>query len=318
MKAFGILLLALLVGFVGYQYAYPKLDDWAQFKTLTEKAVVVQPEQPKRIANFEIPVTKPVVDEPKIEPRKMEEPKKAEPAPVVMAEPPKKEPNPDEFQPPVFPPIEDVVKGWKEIPKKAFPREVTLLKDVEFVVTRNGNKFGTKVAAGGKVHALEQDGDKVIVAPAPTSPARVQVALSDTNLKEMLTDAYERWKPMMVDYLRRQWEFKRTASAKTTSSGATSPKLTGRNDKPERSPDGSYPVLLASMKAGAVTEITPTNVKKWGDLNVEKIDGQEYFTIIVDYTTKTMFGDFTTSAQARVREGKVVKWIYTGSGEVVP
>ncbi len=142
------------------------------------------------------------------------------------------------------------------------------------------------------------------------------MAIDDTDLKQILTEGYERWKPAMTDYLRRQWEFKRMA--KTPSGGASNPKLTARNDKPERATDGTYPLLLASMKAGAVTEITPTNIKKWGDLNVEKIDGMEYFTIIVDYTTKTMFGDFTTSAQARIRDGKVVKWIYTGSGEVVP
>ncbi|HEY2574547.1 MAG TPA: hypothetical protein VGH65_10765, partial [Verrucomicrobiaceae bacterium] len=171
-------------------------------------------------------------------------------------------------------------------------------------------------AAGNKVQVLEQNGDKVVVAPTPTSPARVEVALTDTDLKQLLTNAYERWKPEMIKYLQRQWEFKKMA--KSSSSGATSPKVAARNDKPERNPDGSYPILLASMKSGGVTEITPANVRKWGDLNVQKIDGQEYFTVIVDYTTKTMFGDFTTSAQARIRDGKVVKWIYTGSGEVVP
>jgi hypothetical protein len=319
MKTFGIILLALLVGFVGYQFAYPKLDDWAQFKTLTEKAVVAAPEEPKPVAKVVAPPAKPVMEEPKAEPKMEPKPEpKPTPAPVVMAEPPKIEANPDEFQPPVFPPIEQVVKGWQEIPKKVFPREVTVLKDVQFVVTKNGNKFGTKVASGGKVHVLEQVGDKVIVAPAPTSPARVEVALSDTNLKELLTDAYERWKPQMVDYLRRQWEFKKGVTKSSASEPATPAKVIAGNGKPERSPDGSYPVLLASMKAGAVTEITPANVKKWGDLNVQKIDGADYYTVIVDYTTKTMFGDFTTSAQARIRDGKVVKWIYTGSGEVVP
>ena len=90
------------------------------------------------------------------------------------------------------------------------------------------------------------------------------------------------------------------------------------NDAPKKNSEGAYDLLLASMKAGQVTEITPTNVKKWGDVQVEKIDGKDYFTIIVDYTTKTMFGDFDTQAQARVAGGKVEKWIYTGSGEVVP
>ena len=51
MKSLGIILLALLTGFVGYQYAYPRLEpNRAQFKKLAERAVSPQPEQPKRIA----------------------------------------------------------------------------------------------------------------------------------------------------------------------------------------------------------------------------------------------------------------------------
>ncbi len=322
MKTFGIILLALLAGFVGYQFVYPKLEEWANFETLSEIVPNQQPERQAQtpIDDFKNPDSRPVTEKPVITPEVT--PVMSEPGttpklePVVINEPPKKGTNPDEFQAPVFPPIEEVVKGWKEIPKKAFPREVTLLKKVEFLVSRDGKKFGTKVASGGKVYVLDQSGDKVIVAPAPTSPARVEIALGDTNLKELLTDGYERWKPAMIDYLRRQWNFKKLV--KSIPDGASNSKLTGRNDKPERNPDGTYPLLLASMKSGGVTEITPANIRKWGSLNVERIDGQEYFTVIVDYTTKTMFGDFDTSAQARIRDGRVVKWIYTGSGEVVP
>lgn len=319
MKAFGIILLALLVGVLGYQYAYPKLDERLNFASLIAAAVNPQPEQPKRISAIDIPA--PVIETPKIE-RPKEEPKpepkpEPAPAPVVMAEPPKKEPSPDEFQPPSYPPIEEVVKNWQQIPRGAFPRPVKLLKDVEFTVVVNGNKLGSKIAAGGTVTAIEQDGAMIVISPMANSPARVQVALTDTDLKETLIAAYERWKPAMTDYLRRQWEFKRNAKTNAVASNTAS-KAGGRADKPERSADGTYPLLLASMKSGQVTEITPTNIKKWGDLNVEKIDGQEYYTVIVDYVTKTMFGDFPTSAQARIRDGKVVKWIYTGSGEVVP
>ncbi len=94
--------------------------------------------------------------------------------------------------------------------------------------------------------------------------------------------------------------------------------MAASNEEPKRDADGTYPVILASMKAGQVTEITPTNIKKVGKPAQEKIDGKNYWTIIVNYTTKTMFGDFDTEAQARIMNGKVEKWVYTGSGEVVP
>ena len=216
----------------------------------------------------------------------------------------------------MFPPIDEVVKGWREIPKGAFPRKVKLQKEVEFVANVGGGTVTTKIAPGGEVHALSQDGNNIVVAPTPTSPAHVTVAMSDTDLKEILTNAYANWKPQMVTYLRAQWDFQR--NSKKNAVASSNPKLSGVKDKPERNPDGTYPLLLASMKAGQVTEITPTNIKKWGELQMEKIDGQEYFTVIVDYVTKTMFGDFPTAAQARIRDGKVVRWIYTGSAKWCP
>ena len=72
------------------------------------------------------------------------------------------------------------------------------------------------------------------------------------------------------------------------------------------------------MAAGGVTEIKPDIIKSWGEVIRENIDGEEYWTIIVQYETVTMFGKFDTEAQARIRNGKVLKWVYTGSGEVVP
>ncbi|MDB6006677.1 MAG: hypothetical protein JWR15_3664, partial [Prosthecobacter sp.] len=90
------------------------------------------------------------------------------------------------------------------------------------------------------------------------------------------------------------------------------------NDKPTKDADGSYPLLLASMKSGEVTEIKPDNIKSWSDPTQEKIDGTEYWTVNVKYETQTMFGKFETEAQARIKNGRVEKWVYTGSGEVVP
>jgi hypothetical protein len=210
------------------------------------------------------------------------------------------------------------VKNWTEIPANAFKYHppVKLAKDVNFVAVINGNKFGSKVPAGGSAVAVAQEGANILVKPSPTAPAQASVPIDDTDLKAVLTERYENFKKMWTERKRREFIFAKNQANKPAD--VATPGTPAPAGAPTKNAEGGYDVLLASMKAGQVTEITPMNVKKWGDVQKETIDGKEYFTIIVDYTTKTMFGDFDTQAQARIMSGKVEKWIYTGSGEVVP
>jgi hypothetical protein len=323
MKALFGLVILVAVGYVGFQYAYQPLMDMVGLEkqpkvadfTPLEPAVVEasRPAEPKA---------------PKVEEPKPEMPKAPEPAP---APPPAAMPkvvegmgasvpatDADGFTPPTFPPIEDVVKNWMEIPRSAFQNPIKVMKPVEFVTVINGNKIGSKVPAGGEAHVVGQEGLTLTITPSPTSSAKATIAMDDTNIKEVLTQLYERWKVNMTEYKRRQHLFAKESEGRAKEAKASGKVAAVSNDAPKKNSEGSYDLLLASMKAGQVTEITPTNVKKWGDVQVEKIDGKDYFTVIVDYTTKTMFGDFDTQAQARIAGGKVEKWIYTGSGEVVP
>jgi hypothetical protein len=317
MKALGILLVLIGAGFVAFKYAYPPVADY--FGLEKPKPVMVEVEGPKLVV---VEPPKPKKTEPKPEP-----PKPEAPAPPPMPTPPPmtadlgasvKKPDADGFIAPDFPEMEEVVKNWAEIPKSAFPRPIKLMKNVEFIAEINGNKFGSKMTAGGIATAIAQEGENLVVAPTPTSPARATVEMDDTDLKAVLTAVYERWKVDRTAMLKRQFLFAQNSASNAQATAQANPAVASRGDKPNKNADGTYDVLLASMKAGQVTEITPTNIKKWGDAQLEKIDEKEYWTIIVDYTTKTMFGDFDTQAQARVFGGKVEKWIYTGSGEVVP
>jgi len=319
MKALGIIFLAILVGFAGYNYAYPKLSEALDLASFAPK-----PEVKKEVVVAKVTPVKKVKKEP--EPEKPAEVAMAKPepmpeAPMVattgrMGDAVKVEPKEGEFVPPTFAPIEDLVKSWTAIPKSAFPRPVKLNKDVEFVMSVGKSK----VAAGGSALALAQEGTTLIVAPTETSPARSKIDIDDTNLKTVLTDVYEKWKPAWTAYMKKQFDFKKLAAVRELSGGGSSnaKPTVASNVKPTRDADGTFPLLLASMKQGKVTEITPQNIKKWEDTKLETIDGKEYWTVIVKYTTKTMFGDFDVEAQARVFGGVVEKWVYTGSGEVVP
>ena len=322
MKALGALVILALVGYAGFQYAYqPIVVDLLGFAKPAPPAPPV--EKAPVIVSVEPPPMAPKVEEPKPEMPKLPEPVPTPPPamPAIPANLGASVPvaDADGFTPPTFPPIEDVVKNWMEIPKTAFPRPVKVKKPLEFATIVNGRQIGSsKVPAGGEAQVISQDGLTLTLAPSPTSSAHTQVTMDETDLKAVLNDAYERWKVAMTEYKRRQHLFAKESEGRASEAKASGKTAAASNDAPKKNAEGSYDLLLASMKAGQVTEITPSNVKKWGDVQIEKIDGKDYFTVIVDYTTKTMFGDFDTQAQARIAANKVEKWIYTGSGEVVP
>ena len=132
-----------------------------------------------------------------------------------------------------------------------------------------------------------------------------------------MTAAYDQWKVAFVESARRRFEQKKQEALNPPKAGKGG-KSNVADTKPEKAPDGTFPLLVASMKAGDVTEIKPDNVKKYGEVGKEKVDGQEVWTVTVTFEATTPFGKFETYAQAQVKNGKVQKWIYTGTGEVVP
>ncbi|MDZ4286961.1 MAG: hypothetical protein U0984_03330 [Prosthecobacter sp.] len=314
MKGILVLILAAAVGYAAYEYVYPLIAEKMKFeKHLPKKQeVVVAPAPPvKRQVVVEPP--KPAVEPPT--PKPMAEAKPA-PMPVIpepKPEPPK--PKDGDFVAPEFPPIDVVVQNWTAIPKSAFPRAVKLKKDLDLKMKIGNSTAATQVKAGGQIIAMGQDGTSILVSPTETSPMRGRVSIDDTDIKEMLTNVYERWKVARLETLRRAHEFKLVAAerAKNAPPSAKGTAAAG-NDKPAKDADGTYPLLIASMKSGQVTEIKPESIKEWGEPQLT--DG--VWTVIVKYETQTMFGKFDTEAQAQIKNGRVDKWIYTGSGEVVP
>ncbi|HEY1048830.1 MAG TPA: hypothetical protein VGE39_03715, partial [Prosthecobacter sp.] len=158
------------------------------------------------------------------------------------------------------------------------------------------------------------------VGAAAGSPMRGQVAMDDTDFKQVFTTGYEQLKVARTEAARKAHEYQLASAERAKNAPPPSAKggSGSSNDKPAKDEDGTYPLLVASMKAGEVTEIKLDNIKSWGDPAQEKIDGTDYWTVNVKYETQTMFGKFETEAQARIKNGKVDKWVYTGSGEVVP
>jgi hypothetical protein len=217
------------------------------------------------------------------------------------------------FEPPAIESLEVLTKNWTVIPLSAFPRAVKLMRDVEFKMSAGSSRM----AAGGTVTALGCENGVVTLAPVPTSNARGYARVSETDLKSQFAEPYQKWVAWRVETLRQQWEknqqTKPNAVVVEVPAGAID-----ESGKPVRAGNGSYPVLLASMSAGDVTDITPKKVKRMGAPQLVTTEGKPTWVIDVHYDTIVFCGPMEAHAQAHIRDGKVVRWVYPGSGEPVP
>ena len=317
MKPLLVIALAIAVGYVSYEYVYPPLADAMKFtKHLPKK------EEPKKEVVV-APAPKPVKKEPKIvmeapAPKPEMKPEEPKPEMVKAPEPPPVDPN--AFVAPVFPPVDEVTQNWAVVPKGFFstPKQVTMKKDLELKMQMGKATAATTFKSGTKIFVMGQEGTNLIVGASAGSPMRGLVGMDDTDFKVVFTAAYEQVKVVQTENARKAHEYRLASAERAKNAPASAGGGSSSNDKPTKDADGTYPLLLASMKSGEVTEIKPDNIKSWSDPAQEKIDGAEYWTVNVKYETQTMFGKFETEAQARIKNGRVEKWVYTGSGEVVP
>ena len=215
------------------------------------------------------------------------------------------------FVAPKFESLDVLSKNWSFIPKTAFSRQVKLTRNTQFKMSAGA----ATINAGAEVTALGFDKGQLILAPNEASAARAAVAIDDTDLKAVLAAGYE------------QWKVARTAAAKSTflakaargdAPAVTDPNAVDAGGKPVRGSDGSFPVLVSSLKSGDVTEIKLANIHRWDDPQPTMLDGKPGWSIKVQADVDTVFGLQPAEAQALVRDGRVKGWFYTGSGEPVP
>lgn len=233
--------------------------------------------------------------------------------PPVSTEAPKSEAS--GFTPPTFEPIEALTANWSKIPPSAFPRPVTLLKDALFKMSVGGST----IKAGAKAIALSLQGSQLTLAPTETSVARAILPMDDTDLKTSITEGYERWKVARVAALRRLHERKLAEAASGGSAPvAAAPGSVDPAGKPVAAIDGSFPLLIAHLKSGAVTELLAENIRTWSDAVPFTHEGKPAWSVKVNAEVNTLFGLQPVEIMAVVRDGRVEGWYYTGTGEPVP
>ncbi len=264
-----------------------------------------------------------------------------EPENIDKNEPPLVDPIEEKYPMPEFQPIEQLVGNWKQIPPSAFPRKVTLKAKAKYIFA--GGAGSSTAPAGAKTFAISLSGENLVITPNTQSKVRGTISIDDTDYKEILGEEYEKYKQRKKKevYARRvrareisESEVElalKTSSTNTSQSRPHQVTSISRIQKdqlsdyeneigemPEADSDGRVPIMVSSIRSGAVSEIRLNEISYWGPIRYEIVDNRAYWTATVNYKTTSLFGTFPTEAMALMRNGKVENWLYTGSLEEVP
>ena len=308
MKSLFVTLILFSAIFLGLDYT-GTLGERIVFKSLDKHVAPV----PEPVHADDTPVAKPAATEvPKPGPVATAEPA-PKPAPAAPEAAPKPAgANADGFVTPKYETLDVLSKSWTVIPKSAFPRPVKLTKNTQF-------KMGVGAAtmnAGASVVALGFEDGLLVLAPTAASTARASAPIDNTDFKAVVNVGYDEWKAARTALAKRTF-----LASKARRDSPSAPAAAGAVDaggKPVRGNDGSFPVLVASLKSGEVTELKLANIHHWDEPEPTMLEGKPAWSIKVQADVETVFGLQPAEAQALVRDGRVKGWFYTGSGEPVP
>lgn len=222
----------------------------------------------------------------------------------------------DEFEAkyplPVFKEISEITKDWSSIPSRAFPRPVKTLVPIN-LESPTGK---IQLAAQSDALAVAMTQGMLVVIKDRENPARSLVPIANTDLKETLTNLYEKYKTYKIDQIMKQRE--RARGLKARANGATAAELAAAGPKPKVESGGVITAMAVSLRSKDIKETTEERVTAWGDLNIEEINGGSYWTGTIQCTVdNAIFGPTPTELMALIRDEKVVKWLYSGSKEEV-
>jgi len=219
----------------------------------------------------------------------------------------------DGFVTPKYESLDVLSKGWTKIPTSAFPRPLKLTKATPFKMGAGSSTMN----AGAPVTALAFENGQLVLAPTATSTARASTPIDDTDFKAVIAAGYEEWKVARTALAKKTF----LANKARRNAPDAAPVAAGSVDpagKPVRGSDGAFPVLVASLKSGEVTELKLANIRHWDEPAPTMVEGKPAWSIKVQADVETVFGLQPAEIQALVRDGRVKGWFYVGSGEPVP
>ncbi len=230
----------------------------------------------------------------------------------------------EKYPMPSFKPLEDYVGNWRDVPQRAYPETVTLKKPVDLELIVNGKVAGkSTLRVGQHAYPISMKRSTLIVSGRANDPTmRGEIALDDTDFKDQVRKAYNAWK---TKHEGRVHKLRKEEKQRLLASGGEAPPLPEASssssgvlgEAPKVNADGTVPVMIASIQAGDVKEIELDKIHYWKWIGEETIGGEDYWTGAVGYLANTIFGEINAEGKALIRDGKVVKWIYSGSEEEI-
>ncbi len=220
-----------------------------------------------------------------------------------VAPQPKPEPEPEPEPAPVVPAPPPWVADLKP---DQLPEKVTLKRKFEFQV--DGVAEPVVVPAGVPVTPVRVEGSELVVSPFG-GPIEGRVAVMESDLVERLGN-----QPPPVDP---------PPVAGGGEEEMTDPEPQPEPDpepEPEPAPAGKLDaeavvkLMQDSIKSGQIKEFTFEQVLGWKGGEEEERDGVTYQTGMVAYKAETIFGVKTIQAQALIKDGAIVRWIWPKSG----
>ena len=213
---------------------------------------------------------------------------------------------------PTFKEISEITKEWSTIPSRAFPRPVKTLVPIH-LESPTGK---VQLPAQSEALAVGMTQGMLVLMKNRENPARSLVPLANTDLKDTLTALYEKYKTYKIDQIMKQRE--RARGLKARANGATAAELAAAGPKPKVESGGIITAMSVSLRSKEIKETTEERITAWGDLNIEQINGESYWTGTMQCTVdNAIFGPTPTELMALIRDDKVVKWLYSGSKEEV-
>ena len=188
------------------------------------------------------------------------------------------------------------------------PEKVTLKTDLELPVP--GAAKPMTLPSGAPVTPVRVEGEMLVVSPF-AGPIEGKVAVMATNLVELMGN-----QPPAPPVAVVPDPVPSPAPAPTSPPAPVPDPVTPPPAAPAATMDEAAIVQLmqTDIKAGTIQEFKFEQVLGWKAGEPVEQDGETLQTGLVAYKASTIFGEKTIQAQALIKDGKIVKWIWPNSG----
>ena len=199
--------------------------------------------------------------------------------------------------------------NWKAVPKRAYPPFVTIRKQVKFQV-----KSGETVVAEGKVPIgssmipLQLKGETLVVTSSRVSNISATLPVTDTDFRERIEAKYKSY----VDQQAKDVQARRDAELRRRKGVASKEVELASFNNGE---DPRFDPLKASIRRGEAGFFQIESAAKWRWAGKETHDEEEFQTAYVLMVQESVFGTTERELKALIKDGKVISWIDTTTGE---